>query len=123
MTLLRLVFLVVLLSAAVALALTNPTMEDYLHFVEQELGRALDRMDQQGSKREQQFIRNVFRVQSQSLMQTVVRPHTKRRNWGLFSRYETTVSDVQVVVIGVGGRFIPIRGVEEATVKIGRMAF
>jgi hypothetical protein len=29
----------------------------------------------------------------------------------------------QVVVIGVAGRFIPIKGVEEATIKIGRMVF
>ncbi len=123
MTLLRLTILVVVLGASVALALTNPTMDDYLRFVEQELGRALDRMDQQSSKREEQFIRNVFRVQTQSLVQSVVRPQTIRRNWGLLSRYETTVSGVRVVVIGVGGRFVPIRGIEEATVTIGRMAF
>lgn len=123
MTFVRLVLLVIVLSAAVGLAMTNPTMEDYLHFVEQELGRALDKMDQQAPRREQQFIRDVFRAQSKALMQSVVRPQTKRWNWGLLSRYETTVGDMQVVVIGIGGRFIPVRGVEEATLKIGRMAF
>jgi hypothetical protein len=33
------------------------------------------------------------------------------------------VIDTKVVVLGVAGRFIPIEGVEEATIKIGRLAF
>ena len=28
-----------------------------------------------------------------------------------------------VVVLGLGGQFIPLQGVEEATLKIGQMAF
>lgn len=119
----RLVVLVLSLVAAVFLAATNPTMDDYLRFVERELGRALDRMDQQTSRREQQFIREVFRAQSKTLLESLVRPQTTRENWGFFSRYNTRLADTDVVVIGVGGHFIPIRGVEEATLKIGRMAF
>lgn len=39
------------------------------------------------------------------------------------SQYETQVADTKVVVLGLGGRFIPLQGVEEAARKIGRMAF
>jgi len=39
------------------------------------------------------------------------------------SYFETHVADTTVVVLGLGGRFIPLQGVEEATLKIGRMAF
>lgn len=123
MSLIRLLFVVAMLISAIGLALSNPTMDDYLRFVEQELGRALDRMDQSMPSREQQLIRQVLRTQSKMLLESVVRPHTTRQNWGLFSRYDTQVKDTQVVVLGIGKRFIPLKGVEEATLKIGRMAF
>jgi Domain of unknown function (DUF4359) len=123
MSLLRLSVLVVTLAGAVGLVWSNPTMEDYLRFVEQELGKAIDRMDQGTSTREQQFIRQVFRSQSRKLLESIVRPNTARHNWGLVSQYETQVAGTNVVVLGIGGRFIPLRGVEEATLKIGRMAF
>ena len=123
MSLLRLLIIVVVLAGAVGLALSNPTMDDYLHFVERELGKAIDRMDQRTPSREQQFIRQVFQSQSKKILQEVVRPHTKRQNWGLASRYETYAVNTKIVVIGVAGHFIPIEGVEEATIKIGRLAF
>ena len=123
MSLLRLSMMVVALAGAVGLAWSNPTMDDYLRFIEQELGKAIDRMDQATSTREQQFIRQVFRSQSKKLLESVVRPSTTRHNWGILSRYETQVVGTNVVVLGIGGRFIPLQGVEEATLKIGRMAF
>jgi hypothetical protein len=123
MSLLRLSVVVVVLAILVGLALSNPTMDDYLRFVEQELGKAIDRMDQGTPTREQQFIRQVFRSQSKKLLESVVRPNTARHNWGIVSRYETQVADTNVVVLGLAGRFVPLQGVEEATLKIGRMAF
>ncbi len=123
MSLVRLAIIVLALAGAVGLALSNPTMDDYVRFVEQELGRAIDRMDQQAPSREQQLIRGVFRVQSKKLISGLVRPATVRRNWGLVSQYETRVADTKVVVLGIGGQFIPIKGLEETTLKIGRMAF
>lgn len=123
MSLFRLSIVVGILIAAVGLALSNPTMDDYIRFVEQELSNAMDRMDPATSTREQQFIRQVFRSQSKKLLESFVRPNTARRNWGILSYFETHVADTTVVVLGLGGRFIPLQGVEEATVKIGRMAF
>ena len=123
MSLARLAVVVLVLAGAVGLALSNPTMDDYLLFVETELGRAMDRMDQSTPVREQQFIRQVFRSQGKKLIESVVRPNTVRQNWGLLSRFETQVADTKVTVLGVSGRFIPIRGVEEVTLKVGRMAF
>lgn len=123
MSLWQLCSVVILLGAAVGLTLSNPTMEDYLLFVEQELDKAIDRMDQSMPTREQQFIRQVFRSQSKKLIEGLVRPATVRRNWGLLSRYETRVADTKIVVLGIGRQFVPLEGVEEATLKIGRMAF
>ena len=123
MSLLRLSVVVVALACAIVLVLSNPTMEDYLRFVEQELSKAIDRMDRGTPTREQQFIRQVFQSQSRRLLESIVRPNTVRQNWGIASRYETKVADTKVIVLGLGGRFIPLQGVEEATLKIGRMAF
>jgi hypothetical protein len=115
--------IVVVLAGAVGLALSNPTMDDYLRFVERELGKAIDRMDRGTPTREQQFIRQVFQSQSKKLLESIVRPNTARQNWGIASRYETQLADTEVIVLGLGGRFIPLQGIEEATLKIGRMAF
>ena len=123
MSLARLAVLVVVLAGAVGLALSNPTTDDYLQFVERELNGALDRMDQGTPSQEQQMIRQVFRSQGKKLVEGIVRPSTVRHNWGLLSRYETRVAETKVVVVGIGGQFVPIKGVDEATLKIGRMAF
>lgn len=123
MTLLRLSVIVVALAVAVGLALSNPTMDDYLRFVEQELSKAIDQMDRGTPDREQEFIRRLFQSQSRKLLESIVRPNTARQNWGIASRYETQLADTKVIVLGLGGRFIPLQGVEEATLKIGRMAF
>lgn len=123
MSLLRLTLVVVALAGAVGLAWSNPTMDDYLRFVERELSKAIAQMDRGTSTREQQFIRQVFQSQSRKLLESLVRPNTVRQNWGIVSQYETQVADTKVIVLGLGGWFIPIQGVEEATLKIGRMAF
>ncbi|MGC4098444.1 MAG: DUF4359 domain-containing protein [Nitrospira sp.] len=123
MSLIRLSVLVAILAGAIGLAWSNPTMDEYLQFIEQELGKAVNRMDQNTPTREQQFIRQVFQSQSKKLLGSVVRPNTVRHNWGILSYYEMQVAGTNVVVLGLGGRFIPLQGVEEATLKIGRMAF
>lgn len=123
MSLVRLAVLVVGLAGAVCLVLSNPTMDDYVQFVERELNGALDRMEQRTPVREQDLIRQVLRSQGKKLIEGIVRPSTVRHNWGLLSRYETRVAETRLVVLGIGGQFIPIKGVDEATLKIERMAF
>ena len=123
MTVLQLSIVVMVLGVSIGLALSNPTMDDYLLFVETELGKAMDRSDQSQSTREQAMLKSIFRSHSHELMNTAVRPHTVRRNWGLMSVYETTVFDSRIVVLGVGKYFIPLKGIDEAIVRLGRLAF
>jgi hypothetical protein len=123
MTVLQLSAAVILLSISIGLVVSNPTMESYLLFVEAELGKAMDRSDQSHSTREQAMLRSIFRSHSHELMDTAVRPHTTRRNWGLASLYETSVFDSRIVVLGVGGYFIPLKGIDEAILRLGRRAF
>ena len=115
--------LAVSLMVAVWLAATNPTMDAYLHFVETRLAAEIDKMDQSGPRRDRDLIRSIFRAQGPKLVEGVVRPNTIRNNWGLLSVFETNVLDQPVLVLGVAGQFVPLRGVEEATVKVGRLAF
>ncbi len=123
MSLLRLSFIVAILAVSVVLALTNPTTDQYLSFVEAELAKAMDRMDYSIPEREETVVRNIFRRHSQELLNSVVRPHTTRHNLGVFSRFETTVLGTRVVVIGVGNQFIPVEGVDEAVLTLGRQVF
>jgi hypothetical protein len=123
MTVLQLSIVVMVLGVSIGLALSNPTMDDYLLFVETELGKAMDRSDQSQSTREQAMLKSIFRSHSHELMNTAVRPHTVRRNWGLMSVYETTVLDSRIVVVGVAKYFVPLKGIDEAIVRLGRLAF
>ncbi len=123
MSLLRLSLVVTVLAVTVVLALTNPTMDQYLSFVQAELTKAMDRIDQSTPEREGTVVRNIFRRHSQELVNSVVGPHTMRKNWGVLSWFETTVLGTRVVVIGIGNRFIPVEGVDEATLTLGRQVF
>ncbi len=123
MSLLRLSLIVAVLAVSVALAMTNPTTDQYLGFVQAELTKAIDRMDQSTPQREGTVVRNIFRRHSQELLDSMVRPHTTRQNWGILSRFETTVLGTRVVVIGIGNQFIPVEGVDEAVLTLGRRVF
>jgi Domain of unknown function (DUF4359) len=123
MSLLRLSLVVTALAVSVVLAMTNPTMDQYLNFIQAELTKTMDRMDQSTPEREGAMVRNILRRHSQELLNTMVRPRTIRNNWGILSRFETTVLGTRVVVIGIGNRFIPIEGVDEAVLTLGRQVF
>ena len=123
MSLLRLSLVVTVLAMMVVLVLTNPSMDQYLSFVQAELTKAMDRMDQSTPEREGSVVRNIFRRHSQELLASVVRPHTLRKNWGVLSWFETTVLGTRVVVIGIGSQFIPVEGVDEAILTLGRQVF
>ena len=123
MSLLHLSLVVTALAVSVVLALTNPTTDQYLGFVQAELTKAMDRMDQSTPEREGMAVRNIFRRHSQELLNRMVRPHTMRQNWGVLSRFETTVLGTRVVVIGIGNQFIPVEGVDEAILTLGRQVF
>jgi len=123
MSLIRLSLVVTALALSVVLALTNPTTDQYLGFMQAELDRAMDRMDQSTPEREGTVVRNIFRRHSQELLNSMVRPHTMRQNWGVLSRFETTVLGTRVVVIGIGNQFIPVEGVDEAILTLGRRVF
>lgn len=123
MSLVRLLCLVIGLSIAIVLALTNPTTDQYLAFIQSELSQAIEHMDPSTPERERTVIQNIFRSHGRELIQGVVRPNTIRRNWGLLCRFETKIIDVHVVVVGIGGHFIPLEGVDEAVLKLGRLSF
>lgn len=119
----RLSLLVATLSLSIVLALFNPTMEDYLTFVEAELAKAIEQSDQSQPNHERHMVRSIFKSHSRELVWSVVRPHTVRKNWGLASVYDTSVLDSRILVLGICGQFIPMKGIDEAVLRIGRLAF
>jgi hypothetical protein len=123
MTLLRLSILVIVLSLSVGLVLSNPSKDDYLDFVETELKKAMDRSALEQSNRDNAMVRSIFQSHSHELVQSFVGPRTIRRNWGLVSFYESRLSDTDILVLGVGGQFVPLKGIDESILRLGRMAF
>jgi hypothetical protein len=114
-----LAILVLVLSIAVALVWTNPSTTDYLQYLEVLVTETLNRMDPNTPAREREMIRRIFQTRGKRLLDTLVRPNTQRHNYGLYSLFETQVLDVRVRVLGVGGRFFPLDGVEEVGAKVG----
>jgi hypothetical protein len=112
---------VVLLGICVALALTNPTSQDYGAFLQAQLGLAVDRMDRTLPAQEQELLRGLYAANGKNLVALVLEKYTRRRNFGLFSLFESRVLEQKVVVVGVASRFIPVEGVEEAVLEIGRL--
>ena len=123
MNVLALALVVIVLGLSIALVLSNPTMDDYLLFVEGELAKAIDRSDQTHGSREQAMLKSIFRSHSHELMNTAVRPHTVQRNWAVMSVYETSIFESRILVLGIAGYFIPLKGIDEAILRLGRLAF
>jgi hypothetical protein len=115
-----LALIVLLLAVAVGLAATNPTMDDYGRFLETTLGQALSRIEQYPNRQED-LVRELLRSRGKQVIDSLVKPNTSRRNYGLFTIFETRVLDSWVLVLGVARTFIPLEGVEELTLRVGRL--
>jgi len=111
----------VLLAACAWLAWTNPTTQDYESFLVASLSRAIDQMGQTETMREREVIRSLLRTRGQQVIDGLIRSSTVRRNFGLFSIFDTNVEAVRLRVVGIGHRFIPIDDVEAITRKIGQL--
>jgi len=109
------------LGICVALALTNPTSQEYGTFLQTQLGLAVARMDQSLSEQERAMMRSLYATQGTKLIGLVLQKYTQRRNFGFFCLFESRVLEQKVVVLGVASRFIPVEGVEEATLKLGQL--
>lgn len=111
----------VLLAASAGLAWTNPTTKDYQALLEESLSRALEQMDQTEATREREVIRHLLKTRGQQVIDGLIRSNTVRRNFGLFSIFDTRVEDVRMRVVGIANRLVPIDDVEVITRKIGQL--
>ncbi|MDE3020164.1 MAG: DUF4359 domain-containing protein, partial [Nitrospirota bacterium] len=96
------------------LVLTNPTMQDYVAFLEQRLVLELDQ-NRQGKAG---LVGALLAAQGREVIEAVIRPNTMRRSYGLYSLFETSLLGEHVLVLGVGGFFVPLRGLEQVTKKV-----
>lgn len=114
--------IVIVLSLCIALAVLNPTREQYARFLEESLDKALDRMDQQAGDR-QKALHDVLKAHGNKIIASVVGSRTIRHNYGLLTIYETRVLDVDIRVVGVAGLFIPLEREDDLVKKLGRVVF
>src|SRR2546425_4306164 len=111
----------VLLAVCAGLAWTNPTTKDYQALLEASLSRALDQMDRTETMRDREVLRNLLRTRGHQVLDELIRSNTVRRNFGLFSIFDTRVEDVRVRVVGIANRLVPIDDVEVITRKMGQL--
>ena len=113
--------IVVLLSAAMGLAISNPSSLDYESFLQGQIVAALERMDAQPSARDRAIFREVIKTHGNQVVHAFVLPATLRTNYGFWSVFQTQLFGVDVVVYGVAGRFIPRDDPEALIRKLGTM--
>ena len=116
-----LVILVGLLTLCVALAATNPTMDQYGRFLETQLANALARMKPDEANSQQKIMRDILTTQGKKVIDSLTRSNTVRRDYGLFSVFTTRVFQVEIAVVGVGTQFIPLDSQEALIKKLGRL--
>lgn len=117
-----LILLVGCLLITVILATTNPSTQEYDAFLESTVSQAVEHRAQQVPEQQGQVMQNLLQALLKPFMQSVVRPNTVRRNFGLFSLFETRVMESRVLVLGIGTVFVPLRGVEDIIQKLERLA-
>lgn len=115
-----LIAIVLLLGLCVSLAATNPTKEKYGRFLEGELAHGLERIERVQT-RDAALIRDVLKSQGPKLIESLVWNNTLRRNYGLFSLFETRALGATVSFVGIGGTFIPLTERSELTRALSRL--
>jgi hypothetical protein len=114
-----LVAIVGLLALCVAFAATNPTRQDYQAFLEAELGRALAKVEPNLNA---DPIREMLKSQGPKLIESITRSNTDRRNYGLFSVFETRALGASVSFLGIWRTFIPLSDVNEVVKALRGMS-
>ena len=118
----RLLFgIVIVLSLCVALAALNPNRQQYAQFLEESLAKALERMEEHDGGHEQKVLRDVLKAQGKRIIESVAMSRTIERNYGLLTVFETRVFDVDIRVLGIAGRFIPLEREDDMAKKLGRL--
>lgn len=96
------------------LAWTNPSGEAYKQFQEQNLRQAIERMVSSRPGKQPAILNQLITSKNSVFLQSLIHSQTKHQNLGLFGLFETNIFSAEIVVLGIGGRFIPITNIEEA---------
>jgi len=122
MSLKGLLMAVVLLGGVTVLAATNPTKSEYEAFLDEQLMAALQRMEQGDGAEQSRFLRDFLKQNGRNVIHSLVVTNTRRDNYVVLSRFETSALNVKIVMLAIGGRFFPLEGQEEIARLIGRLA-
>jgi len=105
-------YVAILLSTLGVLAVTNPDLRDYETYVTDVLSDYLiDRVCLRFPKFTDSC--NQFVIEHEEELRTIVRDHTQRANFGLFSTYTTEIAlpmipAVKIHLLGLTARFFPL---------------
>ena len=104
----------VLLGVGLWLAWTNPTSQDYEKYQDKLIAQGIEQLGSGGGSNEKAVLKRLAESRSGLLFKALIRNQTKRRNLGLCSLFDTKLFGARIVVLGIGGTFVPLTDVEEA---------
>jgi hypothetical protein len=119
----QLLLILLTVSLLVGLMATNPSMNDYLAFCDQELRRLFDYSDGSLPPEQARLIRAIYEARRGKLLERIIRQQTVRKNMILFSLYEMQVGGTELSVLGIGGKLYQLHGLDESMRAVGKFAF
>lgn len=102
-----------LLAGALALAWSNPTEREYERYQEELLDQVLTKIGASKELSSRGVLRQLVRSKDGLFLKSLIRSQTTRLNLGLCSLFETKLLSTKLVVLGVGGQFLPLTDPEE----------
>ena len=108
------VVLTALLALGAGLAWTNPTEQAYHKFQASLLREVIEGLESSRRGGQPAIITKLFKSKNSVFLESLVQSQTVRRDFVLCSLFETTIFSTQLVVLGIGGEFIPITHIEDA---------
>lgn len=114
MTTKGLLIIVLLLGIGWWLASNNPTSQAYENFQDQLLREAVQRVESSQQEKSKTIIKQLMNSKNSLFFKSLIRSQTIRRNFGLFSLFETKIVSSRFIVLGIGGTFYPLSDPEEA---------
>lgn len=108
-----LAIIALLLAVVLALAWSNPTVQEYERYQDQLLDQALTRIGESKELASRGVLRQLVKSKEGLFLKSLIRSQTTRVNLGLFSLFETKLLSASLKVLGIGGKFFPLTDPEE----------
>lgn len=117
-----LAILVLVLAGALALAWSNPTAAEYERYQDRLLEETLARLASSQRVASRGVLQQLINSKNSLFLKSLVRSQTTRLDLWLCSLYETKLLSARLIVLGIGGTFVPLTDPEKTLQELERTA-